>query len=230
MITEINLLSPEECSTICTTVHNLKEYWIQRHLLLPFYTLGAASPYDVPVDKSGYYQKAKYFNTILKNSFEWLYDRLANAIAQQLGMIASYPETLALPGFHIFLSHPAFEQPVGAIHCDKSYRFHWQPADDVDFDHPLSFTLAVRLPTSGGGMILWDLPYEEVKGLNHSEIEQIASTRKKYFHPYRVGTLLLHSGLIVHQIAPGKNLQLNDERITLQGHAVRCQGRWQLHW
>lgn len=230
MITEINLLTAEECLNVCSIVHELKKFWIQRHLLFPFYTLGAASPYDVPVNKQGYYQKAKYFNAILNNSLELLYVRLANSIVKQLGMPVSYPANLALPGFHIFLSHPVFEQPVGAIHCDKSYMFHWQPAEGVDFNHPLSFTLAVRLPTEGGGMTLWDLPYEEVKGLNHSEIEQLASTRQNHFHPYTVGTLLLHSGLIVHQIAPGKNLQSDDERITLQGHALLCKGSWQLHW
>ena len=119
---------------------------------------------------------------------------------------------------------------MGTIHCDKSYMFHWHPAEDIDFNHPLSFTLALRLPASGGGITLWDLTYEEVKRLSHSEIEQLAITKQRHVHPYTVGTLLLHSGLIVHQIAPGTNLQPDDERITLQGHALLCQGSWQLHW
>jgi len=230
MINEINLLTEEECWEVRSIVHDLEEFWIKRHPLLPFYTLGVASPYDVLKSKQGYYEKAKYYNSILYTHLDWLYERLSNALTKHLQSPSFYPEFLALPGFHIFLAHKAFEQPMGAVHCDKSYMFHWQPSEGIDFNNPISFTLAVCLPKHGSGMYVWDLQYEEVKGLEHSEIEQLAIMRKKSFHPYKVGRLILHSGFMVHQIAPGKNLQLDDERITLQGHGLLCQNTWQLHW
>jgi hypothetical protein len=230
MKNEVDLLTEEECSEVRSIVYELKEFWIQRHAALPFYTLGVASPYDVPKDKQSYYKEAKRYNFILHKRLGWLYERLANTLKKHLEKPILYPENLALPGFHIFLGHKAFEQPMGTVHCDKSYMFHWQPSQEVDFNHPISFTQAISLPKFGGGMYMWDLQYEEVKGLEHPEIEQLASMRKKSFYPYKVGRLVLHSGHTVHQIAPGKNLQPEDERITLQGHGVLYQNAWQLHW
>ncbi len=230
IIKEIDLLTEEECSQVRSIVHELKEFWIQRHPQLPFYTLGLASPYDVPQDKRGYYNKVKYYNSILLKHFGWLYKRLSNTLAIKLGNLALFPENLALPGFHIFLGHKAFEQPLGDVHCDKSYMFHWQPSEKVDWNNPISFTQAISLPKSGGGMYMWDLEYAEVKGLNHLEIEEISKLRNKTFHPYKVGKLFLHSGHRVHQIAPVKKLQSEDERITLQGHGVLYNNAWQLHW
>ncbi|MCA1991844.1 MAG: hypothetical protein LDL41_07340 [Coleofasciculus sp. S288] len=230
MIIELELLAEEECLNVCSGVYELKEFWIQRHPLLPFYTLGLASPYDIPNDKQGYYNRVKHYNSILRDRFSWLYERLADRLSQHLKAPTCYPETLALPGFHIFLPHKAFEQSLGAIHCDKSYRLHWQPSAGIDFNNPISFTLPIALPKFGAGMNAWDLPYEEVKGLDHSEIEQQAINKKRSFHPYQVGKLVLHSGLMVHQIAPGNNLQPDDVRITLQGHGLSCWRTWQLHW
>lgn len=230
MMNDIALLTEEECLKISFEVYELKEFWIQRHPLLPFYTLGVASPYDVPKDKQGYYNKAKLYNSILREHFGWLYERLAGTLFKHLGEPTFYPDQLALPGFHIFLGHKAFEQPMGTVHCDKSYMFHWEPSEEINFNNPISFTLPISLPKLGGGMYVWDLQYEEVKGLDHQEIEQLAIMRKNSFHPYKVGKLVLHSGHMVHQIAPGKNLQPDDERITLQGHGLICQDTWQLHW
>lgn len=224
MLAKIDLLTQEECSAIRATLHELKKLWIQRHPVLPFYTLGAASPYDIPINRQDYYKKAKVLNFVLNSRFQWLYKLLANALGNHLQNPTFYPENLALPGFQIFLSDKAFEQPMGAIHCEKSYMFHWQSLDEVSFDNPISFTLAICLPQLGGEMYMWDLDYSEVKGLNHSEIENIARTKQKSFYPHEVGKLTIHSGLRVHQIAPGKNLQIEDERITFQGHALFCHG------
>lgn len=230
MITEIDLLTEEECWQVRSIVHELKEFWIQRHPTLPFYTLGLASPYDVPRDKQGYYKEAKRYNSILRDRLWWLYERLAQTLCKYLKAPTLYPDNLALPGFHVLLAHKAFEQPMGTVHCDKSYMFHWQPTKEVDFDNPISFTLAIHLPKFGGGMNMWDLQYAEVKGLEHAQIESLASMRNKNLHSYKVGKLVLHSGLTVHQIAPSKNIQPEDERITLQGHGLFCQNTWQLHW
>ena len=230
MTITLDLLTEEECLATRSLVHDLKEFWIQRNPDLPFYTLGAASPYDIPKNRQGYYLKAQYYNSILYNHFAWLYECIANTLKNYLKTPVCYPKQLALPGFHIFLAHKTFEHPMGAIHCDKSYMFHWQLSENIDFNNPISFTLPVCLPKHGGGMYTWDLHYQEVKVHNHSQIEEIAATRKKSFHPYKAGKLFLHSGLLVHQIAPIKSLQAEDERITLQGHALLCQDCWQLHW
>lgn len=230
MISEIELLTNAETTEVYQTVHELKQKWIQRHPLLPFYTLGLASYIDVPQDKQGYYQQAKLYNSILRDRLGWLYDRLAEILTEYLQAPITYPENLALPGFHIFLSHPAFTHPVGSIHFDKSYMFHWQPSPEVDFNNPISFTLTINLPEHGGGLNVWDVQYEEAKQLDNLELEKLANQRHKTFHPYKVGNLVLHSGYAVHQIAPATNLQPKDERITLQGHGIKYQNCWQIHW
>ncbi|WP_427158674.1 hypothetical protein ACQFX9_22600 [Aliinostoc sp. HNIBRCY26] len=230
MLTQIELLTEEESRKVYQTVHELKENWIQRHPLLPFYTLGLASYIDVPQDKPGYYKQAKYHNSILRDRLGWLYTKLANILEEHLQAPITYPENLALPGFHIFLSHPVFTQPVGSIHFDKSYMFHWEPTKDVDFSHPISFTLTISLPKNGGGLNVWDVEFAEAKQLNNSDLEKLAHQCHKTFYPYQVGSLVLHSGHAIHQIAPATNLQPGDERITLQGHGVRYQNCWQLHW
>lgn len=230
MIGEVDLLTIEECQKIRSVVYELKEFWIQRHPFLPFYTLGLASPYDVPRDKPGYYKDSAYYNSILHSNFCSLYEKLLDKLGSFLKKPATFPPNLALPGFHIFLSDPAFEQPLGTIHCDKSYMFHWQPSSEVDLDHPISFTQAISLPRSGGGMNTWDLEYKEVMNLDHNGIEKIASGKNQTYHPYQIGKLLLHSGHTVHQIAPIKNIEPDDDRITLQGHGILQENTWRLHW
>ena len=71
-------------------------------------------------------------------------------------------------------------------------------------------------------------------GISEEEMRQRMHSMKKnftaHYHAYEVGKLALSSGLYVHQAAPGRNLQLDDERITLQGHGIFYQGTWQLYW
>ena len=45
--------------------------------------------------------------------------------------------------------------------------------------------------------------------------------------------LVLHSGHLVHQIAPTRGLEAGnpaDTRATLQGHAIRCGDTWSVYW
>ncbi|MCP5507982.1 MAG: hypothetical protein H7A37_06755 [Chlamydiales bacterium] len=65
-----------------------------------------------------------------------------------------------------------------------------------------------------------------------SEEERLALREKAPVHylPYEEGKILIHDGLTLHQIAPAEKMQPDDERITLQGHALFCDGAWRLHW
>ena len=48
--------------------------------------------------------------------------------------------------------------------------------------------------------------------------------------PYTVGESCYHTGHVLHQIVPGYKLTPGDRRVTLQGHAVRCDGIWRLYF
>lgn len=229
--TQLNLLTQEECQKVRSIIYELKEYWLKRDPYLPFYTLGSASYIDAAKDKQDYYKKAERYNSILRERLGWLYERLADTLAQFLKAQTSYQHTLALPGFHVYLACKLFEYPIASIHCDLQYKLvNWESLDKTDFTEPISFTLAISLPKFGGGLNTWDLHHQEIIGIPQSELEQLAKSRIKSFYPYQVGQLTLHSGHTFHQAAPAKNIQPEDERITLQGHSIFSQGSWQLYW
>lgn len=252
-VDSIDLLTEKECDRIHSVVKELKNIWIQRHPIVPFYTLGAAHYFDIPDNPElpdQYYKMAKKFNPILRSHFGCLYKYLANTLMQKLKAPVSYRENLGLPGFHIFLSHKALEHPkslthqqwynyrysqpevVGnAIHCDTSHMLvDWETKKDIDFSKPISFTLAISLPKSGGGMYVWDLQRDETIGITTGELLKLLNSRDKVLYSYKPGNLILHSGQNYHQVAPISDRVANDVRITLQGHGLFHEGKWQLFW
>jgi hypothetical protein len=162
-----------------------------------------------------------------------------------------YPEHLALPGFHIFLHSPLFsgtkdcthdewfrhrynpEIISSPIHVDTpQYVVDWQNIENLDFDHPISFTLAIAVPAAGAGMYVWDLQLNETIHLlqHQSELSKLFNARPKYLYKYQTGLMALHSGMNYHQIAPFPNMTAQDVRITLQGHGICANGTWQIYW
>lgn len=250
MITDVDLLTEPECREICSVVYDLKDLWIQRHPVAPFYTLGASHYWDIPLNpQPRYYEMAKQYNRILRDRLGWLYERLADTLAEHLKAPVGYRDTLGLPGFHIFLAHSAFKQMqdltnqewlhsrhnpdivASPIHCDTAHLLvNWGTKDGIDFSNPISFTLAIGLPKSGGGLYVWDLYLKEAQGLSKEEFLDRIDARNRKLYSYTVGQLALHSGLMFHQVASMPNIEMDDERITLQGHGLMCHGVWQLYW
>ncbi|MGD1909807.1 MAG: hypothetical protein ACFB2X_02745 [Rivularia sp. (in: cyanobacteria)] len=230
-VSTIDLLTEEECLKIRSVVDNLQEYWVQRAPDLPFYSLGAASYLDAVEDNAIYYQKVKLYNPILSDNFDWLYQKLAQKLSSILDDPVIFQETLALPGFHIFKAHKAFEQPMASTHRDLQYKLlNWEEPEKIDFNNTLSLTLAIALPHDGGGLLTWDLHHDNMQTITNEQINSIIAQGAKHYHPYEIGKFVLHSGHEVHQIAPGQNLQPLDERITLQGHCLRTQDSWWFYW
>jgi hypothetical protein len=231
MIYEVNLLTESECSDISTKIQGLRESWTQRHEHLPFYTLGKASYLDAVQDKEKYYREAQIYNPILQENFGELYERLSHSLSTTLDASVAYYDKAAMPGFHIFLAHKAFELPMGSIHMDLQYRsLDWSLPEPLDSYPLVSFTLAISLPKSGGGLNLWDIHHQEVAKLSQVEFSKLIPEREQKFCNYQVGTMIIHSGHQVHQIAPAKNIIAGDMRITLQGHALFFDNVWHLYW
>lgn len=250
MITTVELLTEQECQEIRAGIDDLKHLWIQRHLTVPFYTLGASNYFDIATKfPTPYYQMATEYNPILQAHFGKLYQRLADALADRLQAPVGYRNRLALPGFHIFLADPAFGQMLGLthrqwyhaldkpeivaspIHCDTPHTIvDWGTKEGLDFNNPISFTLAIALPKCGAGMHVWDLWLKETTDLSEAKLEERINSSPKQLYSYEVGKLALHSGQMYHQVASMPNMQIDDERITLQGHGLMCDGTWQLYW
>lgn len=232
MFDEFDLFTTEECRLICKTVHELQPFWIHRDQKYkqPFYTLGCASYLDARPDPADYYEKAPKHNLILKNQFAWVYDKLALALEKVLGKKIIYDDSLARPGFHIFLASKIFEKPVGSLHCDLQYELLDWKGKGVSFDQPISITASLKLPTWGGGMTVWELSHEEVQGMSKEETNQCIQTRPHRLIKYHTGKMVVHSGKMFHQIAPMQNVVEGDERITLQGHGVLKGDAYLLYW
>lgn len=251
VVTSLPLLTESECAQLKLTVEELQEHWIQRHPTVPFYTLGASNYFDIAYNPElPYYRMAQQYNPILRQHFAWLYDRLSVCLSQHLQAPTAYRESLALPGFHIFLSHPAFANPQALthqewfkvryqpdvvsspIHCDTPhFVVDWGTSrEGLDFNHPISFTLAIALPTGGAGMYVWDLRLQETIGLSQEALTTRLNSREKQLCSYQEGSLSLHSGMYYHQVAPMPAMLPGDVRITLQGHGLMSHGVWQLYW
>lgn len=226
------LLTAAECTRVAATIHELRSHWVQRHPVVPFFTLGVASYLDATRDAELRYHEPAYgMNTVLAANFSWLYLRLLDHLTQLLGERVVYRPSCALPGFHVALWAPASKSVEASIHQDLQYQLlDWNPTEHPDFSRPLSFTLAIALPQSGGGLNVWDISHDELEGLSPEERQRKFLAATMQYHPYQVGSIAVHSGHKVHQIATTHKEQVGDERITLQGHGIHCEGGWQLYW
>jgi hypothetical protein len=230
---ELDLLTASECDVLHNTVHELHCHWIARALTAPFFTLGTASYLDATLDAPWQYpEMASVSNPVLSQHFHWLHMRCCEALSAMLQEPVALHETLALPGFHVFLAHEAFaEEEAASAHWDLQFeKIRWPAFDEPDFTRPLSFTLPVRLPRSGGGIHLWEVAHADAGKLPEKEREQMRRAAPKHFHGYTTGRMVVHSGLFLHQIAPITDTEAGQERITFQGHAIRCRGTWRVYW
>src|SRR5262249_27555082 len=123
-----------------------------------------------------------------------------------------------------------------SIHFDLQYlSIPWSDVARADRSRPLSFTLPIALPRGGGGLNSWDLSYEAHAARCQATRaavpgEEMAQSRTRTFHAYTPGVLTLHSGHTLHQIAAVEEAHPDDERITLQGHGLCCDGAWTIYW
>ena len=234
MITTVQFLTQDECTHTQERLHQLRSQWIPRHAILPYYTFGATSYLDDtdPAVSGGYYSVAQQYNPLLQKNFGWIYERLIQTLANTLEAPVMPHEGFALPGFHIFLADKLYEDDqLAYIHYDLQYlKLAWQDREGVDFKSPISFTLAISLPKYGGGMYIWDAVYEDTKNRPDEEVEKMRDTKLRRYHEYSRGQLFVHSGHFLHQIAPFFDVQPEDERITLQGHAIRHPDGWHYYW
>ena len=229
-IARLPLLDPTGCAAIVRQVDALRPSWLRRDPDLPFYTLGACSYIDGRIDQ-GYRRSAATLNPLLDQSFDALYDQVLDALRARVGCDFELSPETARPGFHVFEYHPRFEYPLASIHFDRQFEeVPWSHPERMDFNSPLSFTLPLRLPRSGGGLNTWPADWSDWSGDRPPTPELIARTLPMRYVRYDEGVLMLHSGHLLHQIAPATDMQPTDRRITLQGHAVPLDGVCQVYW
>ncbi len=232
----VPLLSDGDCADVIERIDGLRTLWTQRDPLRPFFTLGTASYLDAVTDQKGYYQKLAFSNAVLRQHFSDLLDNVSKTISEVVDTPCQLSQNQALPGFHIFGSHPDYLKPVASIHTDLQHEaLAWDFSDPETkasaFDQVLTFTLPLVLPSIGAGLHVWDKFPQSIRTnmlwLNNDEFLQNFPPR---LEEYRRGQLIIHDGKMLHQIAPLQNDNPDNRRITLQGHGILIEGVYNLYW
>ena len=224
---QLPLLDAAECAAIVGRVHELRSLWVFRQP--GFFTLGRAAYMDCrsPSALDHYLQEAPCLNEELLRGFRPLYDKLLATLQDVLHEPCQLTERQAIPGFHIWLGRgiPRLGFDAASVHFDLQYidlgldGGEWRTLDEV-----ISFTLPLRLPQAGGGLNVWAVTHPEQVGWEAWPYKAVSRVR------YSVGSLVLHTGHEMHQIAPVERIAEGDQRICLQGHGIRQDGGWLLYW
>lgn len=245
----IPLAGETACAAVCREIYAQRPRWTARRFngKPPFYTLGHAAYADLDFAKTPleeYLAGAGSVWTWAGVAVRTLLERVRAAVADHLGAAAEFAQALPAPGFHIFIGaaipRTDCAQRAGdcaSSHFDLQYRYvPWQRwYADADTASTISFTLPLRLPHAGGGLTVWDeldlerLRDELARG-TFADVASAAHVSPSRTIPYEVGSLVLHSGHVLHQIAGVRSASVTDERITLQGHGIYAGGAWRLYW
>ena len=78
--------------------------------------------------------------------------------------------------------------------------------------------------TRARGLNDWDFEWTTDAAVLPEMMRRFIGSMPAHFINYCVGELVINSGRLMHQIAPANNIQPEDERITLQGHALFSDG------
>ena len=187
-----------DCKQVADNVRGLGRMgkWESRSDEFPFFTLGKSAYLD---GNSGtYYKGADGMNLTLFRTFNSFYKEVAGKLSAFLGEWVVFNPKLALPGFHIFPADPKLLSVSGNWHLDSPHETLGIGDKDVH-----AFTIAVEMPTGGGGMDF-----------------RFGGEEDQYVE-YNVGEMFIHSGAVPHRIASYRQYVEGDCRITLQGHIVR---------
>ncbi len=231
----IELLTASECRKVHADVHRQRDHWTRRHRELPFFTLGTVGYLDAAADGAeAYRERAARTNPLLHEHFGWLEERLRATVEEAVGARCEHHEHLALPGFHVFGSHGSYGKAIASKHYDLQYQhIDWTGVGRPVPERQLSLTLSIKLPAGGAALRVWEISWDDVRVADLEERRRLIRTHPRpEVHRYAEGRLAIHSGHLLHQIAPYEDPRPDDERLTLQGHALPLDGgeRWVLYW
>ncbi|SMO86680.1 hypothetical protein [Gracilimonas mengyeensis] len=231
MIETHPLLTEKEISRIKSIVDNFENDWVERSD--GFYTLGASSYLDAATESyEKYQQKADAINTKLREQLGFLYKKVEKDLEDHMGQKVTVTKKFAVPGFHIWLENGLPRIPGPTYHFDVQHlSIPWNgketTIEETNRDEMFTFTLPIELPKAGGGLDIWDIDHSEIA---NQEVEDLIPRRKRYFCTYKLGKMVIHSGLKLHRVAVTSPIYEGDRRITLQGHGRLIDGQWVLYW
>lgn len=240
-VTTKNFCSPDTAEQYAASVMSLSGHWTKRKRGLS--TLGAAAYIDAPPESTGdifgaqetvdgqYQQHFHRSNPILSGHFQPLYQQLLTTLGEVLQAPVMFAPDKALPGFHIFEYAPENAHAGSHVaHFDRQYEtLDWQGPIDHQTTPTISFTLPLRLPHSGGGLMVWEVMLNDVLNLDKEATRVYIKQAARQHVRYQVGELVIHPGHALHMIYPWQS-QSDEQRITLQGHCIMINNQWLAYW
>jgi hypothetical protein len=211
-------LSKDKCVNLSDKIKELKSQWIDRTYIGAMYTLGKSAYLDGQLTQEEYDAN----NNLLMLHFSDFYDDLLEYLKKHTGKQVEYKKDGLLPGFHIFPSSYFIKYPFTSFHLDLQYNnTNWDNYSNCDFNNPITFTIPIEIPKDGAGLYFFDATKDTPK--------RTATKSKKIKYNYKLGKIIFHTGHNWHLIAPC-NIKKNEHRITLQGHAIKCNDKWIVYW
>lgn len=236
----VDVFTQDECLNIINKLDGIKEYWTYRCSNGPSstYTLGAATYQDCH-DLDNYYKSSIATNKIILNTFSQEYERILEVLNKEVGP-SELEYDLSVPGFNIFvndsekqfsllslgdvITHTDFVDDTHDKIFQKKYK-------NINHDEKISFTLSLELPRGGSGISVWG--DSSLDKYDHDQefskiIKKIGyyNNNKPSIVNYYVGKAFIFSGRYPHQVTPTVKYYLGDRRITIQGHAINCDGKF----
>jgi hypothetical protein len=236
-VLEIPVFGDAECDAIRARLETLRGEWIRRDGDGGFWTFGPAAYLDlrrVPTAVlTDYWNAAERHRALVREHFEAEYERVRAALEHALGEPVALAEPLSYPGFHIRFARALPRRRGLNGHFDLQYAsVPWERCYASVDDAHFSITAAIVLPSSGGGLVTYDYHVAETvlaRG-DRALIDREGFARPSHCTNYARGSLYVHSGRYFHEVDHNAHVVEGDERVTLQGHARRCEGVWRLYW
>lgn len=201
---EVNTLELD-VDAVADKVLALRDHWTLRSDAFPFYTLGKSAYIEgvIPSYKDGLNES----NKLLLDNFYDMYAVVFEFLSSKYGKKVELTSKLAYPGFHIFEASDRFEGIAGNWHIDIPHK-----TLKLEGDITHTFTVAIQLPQSGGGL-------DWVDAAHHT-----------HHLAYKEKDIVCHDGQTVHRIAGFNEIVPGEYRITLQGHLIQVGNKLQAYW
>ena len=197
-----SFLTKEECLDIKEKILSIKELW-QEHDRISSFNFLPFGMYSIPEIKQ-YTECVAVYRETMDTLFGTYYSRLIECLEKSLGVCILDNTRLHYPGFHI--STLQGMQNVNFHKDGFPYLLELVDRSKLDLKHKLnteilSIIVPIELPAGGGGIL-----FKTNETINQFD--------------YRIGSLLLWKGNMLHSAKPFKSNDTNDLRITMQGHLV----------
>lgn len=161
-----------------------------------------------------YFERAAASDACVRRHVPGFQRALLDLVGRALGVLIVPRPGHAGPGIHVFAPHGPCARLGGEVHFDTE----GLPPPYLRARGP-AYTAVLSLSSvaSGGGLRLWDLPYD-----GHDE-PALGDLSEPFLIPYRPGDLVVFESYRLHQIEPFGG---DTARVSATCHVARLAGKW----